>query len=119
MGYFPVRYDSRVVNYDRRGFIRLATGPSGVRSSRSDDCATSAAPTCQNFRFGQTSFAALCSFFACWLARHVTLAPYEKGTAEWMFEILFAKVCVFELLRLVLVPVVGDDDDVDCGCKEV
>ena len=26
MGYFPVRYDSRVVNYERRGFIRLATG---------------------------------------------------------------------------------------------
>ena len=26
MEYFPVRYDSRVVNYDRRGFIRLATG---------------------------------------------------------------------------------------------
>ena len=26
MGYFPVRYNSRVVNYDRRGFIRLATG---------------------------------------------------------------------------------------------
>ena len=26
MGYFPVRYDSRVINYDRRGFIRLATG---------------------------------------------------------------------------------------------
>ena len=26
MGYFPVRYDSRVVNYDRRGFIRLAAG---------------------------------------------------------------------------------------------
>ena len=26
MGYFPVRYDSRVVNYDRRGFIRLTTG---------------------------------------------------------------------------------------------
>ena len=25
MGYFPVRYDSRVVNYDGRGFIRLAT----------------------------------------------------------------------------------------------
>ena len=25
MGYFPVRYDSRVVYYDRRGFIRLAT----------------------------------------------------------------------------------------------
>ena len=25
MGYFPVRYDSRVINYDRRGFIRLAT----------------------------------------------------------------------------------------------
>ena len=25
MGYFPVRYDSRVVNYDRRGFILLAT----------------------------------------------------------------------------------------------
>ena len=25
MGYFQVRYDSRVVNYDRRGFIRLAT----------------------------------------------------------------------------------------------
>ena len=26
MGYFPVRYDTRVVNYDCRGFIRLATG---------------------------------------------------------------------------------------------
>ena len=25
MGYFQVRYDSRVVNYDRRGFIRLTT----------------------------------------------------------------------------------------------
>ena len=25
MEYFLVRYDSRVVNYDRRGFIRLAT----------------------------------------------------------------------------------------------
>ena len=25
MGYFQVRYDSRVVNYDRRVFIRLAT----------------------------------------------------------------------------------------------
>ena len=28
MGYFQVRYDSRVVNYNRRGFIRLATGES-------------------------------------------------------------------------------------------
>ena len=26
MGYFQVRYNSRVVIYDRRGFIRLATG---------------------------------------------------------------------------------------------
>ena len=26
MGYFQVRYDSRVVNYDRRGFIILSTG---------------------------------------------------------------------------------------------
>ena len=26
MGYFQVRYDSRVVIYNRRGFIRLATG---------------------------------------------------------------------------------------------
>ena len=26
MGYFQVRCDSRVVNYNRRGFIRLATG---------------------------------------------------------------------------------------------
>ena len=25
MGYFHVRYDSRVVNYDHRGFIGLAT----------------------------------------------------------------------------------------------
>ena len=25
MGYFQVRHDSRVVNYDCRGFIRLAT----------------------------------------------------------------------------------------------
>ena len=28
MGYFQVRYDSRVVIYDCRGFIRLAAGPS-------------------------------------------------------------------------------------------
>ena len=26
MGYFQVRYDSGVVNYDRRGFTTLATG---------------------------------------------------------------------------------------------
>ena len=26
MGYFQVRYGSRVINYDRRGFIRFATG---------------------------------------------------------------------------------------------
>ena len=26
MGYFQVKYDSRVVNYNLRGFIRLATG---------------------------------------------------------------------------------------------
>ena len=32
MGYFPVRYDSRVVIYDRRGFIRLATGGVGLKS---------------------------------------------------------------------------------------
>ena len=25
MGYFPVRYNSRVVNYEHRGFIRLET----------------------------------------------------------------------------------------------
>ena len=29
MEYFLVRYDSRVVIYDRRGFIRLATGVKG------------------------------------------------------------------------------------------
>ena len=28
MGYFQVRYDSRVIIYDRRAFIRLATGVS-------------------------------------------------------------------------------------------
>ena len=26
MGYFPIRYDSRVVIYERKMFIRLATG---------------------------------------------------------------------------------------------
>ena len=26
MGYFQVRYGSKVVNFERRGFIRLATG---------------------------------------------------------------------------------------------
>ena len=31
MGYFPVRYDSRVVIYDHRGFIRLATDV-GIKS---------------------------------------------------------------------------------------
>ena len=33
VGYFQVRYDSRVVIYDRRGFIRLATGIIGHASS--------------------------------------------------------------------------------------
>ena len=28
MGYIQVRYDSRVINYNRRGFIRLATSKS-------------------------------------------------------------------------------------------
>ena len=27
MGYFPVRYDSRVAIYERKMFITLATGP--------------------------------------------------------------------------------------------
>ena len=31
MGYFQVRYNSRVVNYDRRGFIRLATEMSSLK----------------------------------------------------------------------------------------
>ena len=30
-GYFQVRYDSRVVNFDSRGFIRLATGDGSLR----------------------------------------------------------------------------------------
>ena len=30
MGYFQVRYDSRGVNYVRRGFIRLTTGLDSV-----------------------------------------------------------------------------------------
>ena len=34
MGYFQVRYDSRVANYDCRGFIRLATG---LEPTYSDD----------------------------------------------------------------------------------
>ena len=29
MGYFQVRYDSKVVNYDRKGVIRLATDLNG------------------------------------------------------------------------------------------
>ena len=29
MGYFQVRFDSRVKNYNRRGFIRLAAGQTG------------------------------------------------------------------------------------------
>ena len=33
MGYFQVRYDSRVVNYDHRGFIRLTIGLLGCPSS--------------------------------------------------------------------------------------
>ena len=31
MGHFQVRYDSRVVNYDCKGFIRLATDD-GIKS---------------------------------------------------------------------------------------
>ena len=31
MGYFPVKYDSRVVNYERRGFIRLVTDQAVVK----------------------------------------------------------------------------------------
>ena len=32
MGYFQVRYDSRVVNYESKLFIRLATGVDGEKS---------------------------------------------------------------------------------------
>ena len=32
MGYFQVRYNFRVVNYDGRGFIRLATGDGSLES---------------------------------------------------------------------------------------
>ena len=35
MGYFPVKYDSRVVLYERKMFIRLATGYFLLQSS---DC---------------------------------------------------------------------------------
>ena len=45
MGYFQVRYNCRVVIYDRRGFIRLATGKGGSPGlvvmggdSRSEGC---------------------------------------------------------------------------------
>ena len=31
MGNFQVRYDSRVIHYDRRGFIRLAIGASPIK----------------------------------------------------------------------------------------
>ena len=31
MGYFQVRYDSRVINYDHRGFLRLTTGDNMTR----------------------------------------------------------------------------------------
>ena len=31
MEYFLVRYDSRVVIYNRRGFIRLATGDNPIK----------------------------------------------------------------------------------------
>ena len=34
MGYFQVRYDSRVINYDRRGFIGLATGVDVINKFR-------------------------------------------------------------------------------------
>ena len=35
MGYFPVRYDSRVVIYEHKMFIRLATGqPIGTRAKK-------------------------------------------------------------------------------------
>ena len=42
MGYFQVRYDSRVVNYNCRGFVRLATDMTKIlnlmiRRSRSVD----------------------------------------------------------------------------------
>ena len=33
MGYFQVRYDSRVVIYDHRAFIRLATGEPPMKGS--------------------------------------------------------------------------------------
>ena len=32
MGYFQVRYDSRVINYDHKLFIRLATAFTGIFS---------------------------------------------------------------------------------------
>ena len=40
MGYFQVRYDSRVVNYDHRGFIRLATGEANDQDILAPDCSS-------------------------------------------------------------------------------
>ena len=38
MGCFQVRYDSRVVIYERKLFIRLATGDYSIKLSGSDIC---------------------------------------------------------------------------------
>ena len=39
MGYFPVRYDSRVIIYERKIFIRLATV--GQTSNNAESCSNS------------------------------------------------------------------------------
>ena len=53
MGYCQVRYDSRVINFDRRAFIRLATGgllpnelPSYWGRTLSSACVRASLPTC-------------------------------------------------------------------------
>ena len=54
MGYFQVRYDSRVVNYERKLFIRLATGRGGTKSIKNVDASCSYA----NFDFQAPNYSA-------------------------------------------------------------
>ena len=102
MGYFPVRYDSRVVIYKRKMFIRLATGEAhfknywsflseiylfhillpGDRIRGSSD--ESITPLKRAFDSSDIELSNYLFFALLYVGRYVGLRVKNVGTADWM-----------------------------------
>ena len=68
MGYFQVRYDSRVMNYDRRGFIILATAEVGQVKTYLEKTTMSSVP---------------CFCFCCQVLRGYCHSGKSRPASKW------------------------------------